>query len=339
MNRVRVLMVTTVTMLAAPIGARAQVFLPGTQPEEGGIEFAKVQQCIMCHSGTPNGPADPFFSWQGGMMAQAARDPVFRASLAIANQDVPGVGEFCVRCHSPRGWLEGRSKAADGSQLNREDMHGVSCDVCHSLVDPFSEEAPTLAQHIPPGPGNAMMVADGANVVRGPYGDGSGAMPHRTVRSPFHASSELCATCHTVSNPLQAKDVRTQPPHTYGHVERTYDEWLLSAFAQPGQQRTCQSCHYPAVEGGGQASRYGKIHREHFVMHGPVGGSTWVQDATWLLWAGKDMNREALDAAKERTRALLRTAARLELAFAGRDRATLRIVNLTGVPTPCSAGP
>lgn len=99
--------------------AGAEVFLPGMQPKEAGIEFVKVQQCKMCHSGTSNGTADPFLSWQSGMMAQAARDPVFRASLTIANQDIESVGEFCLRCHTPRGWLEDRSKPADGSALNQ----------------------------------------------------------------------------------------------------------------------------------------------------------------------------------------------------------------------------
>ena len=43
--------------------AHAEVFLPGMQPKEGGIEFANVQQCRMCHAGTKNKDADPFFSW------------------------------------------------------------------------------------------------------------------------------------------------------------------------------------------------------------------------------------------------------------------------------------
>jgi len=28
-------------------------------------------------------------------------------------------------------------------------------------------------------------------------------------------------------------------------------------------------------------------------MHGPVGGSTWLQDAAWLIWDGKDLDRTA----------------------------------------------
>jgi hypothetical protein len=318
------------TVAAAETG----VLLPGTQPEEGGIEFAKVQQCVMCHARTKNGPADPFFSWQGGMMAQAARDPVFRAALAVANQDVAGVGEFCLRCHAPRGWLEGRSTPADGSALNREDLHGVSCDICHRLVDPLSEEARALATQVPPGYGNAMIVADPANVVRGPYGDGRGAMPHRVFKSSYHASSQLCAPCHNVSNPLHAEDVTSQPPHAYGHIERTYSEWSLSAFASEGARGTCQSCHYPPVPGGGQASVFGNIQRDHFVIHGPVGGSTWVQEATWLLWNGQDLDRAALEAGQTRARELLRTAATLELSFPGPRRARLRITNQTGHKLP-----
>ena len=243
-------------LVLAPAVLFSEVILPGTQPEEGGIEFAKVQQCVMCHAKTPNGVADPVFSWQGGMMAQAGRDPVFRAALAVANQDIEGVGEYCLRCHAPRGWLEGRSTPTDGSALNREDLQGVSCDVCHRLVDPISPEAAALVRQPPPGYGNSMMVVDPQNVVRGPYGDGRGAMPHRVAKSPYHAASELCATCHNVSNPLHADDVNKQPPHAYGHIERTYSEWRLSDFADPVNGRTCQSCHYPTVEGGGEASRF-----------------------------------------------------------------------------------
>ncbi len=311
-----------------------EVVLPGTQPEEGGIEFAKVQQCKICHGQTKNGLADPYESWQGGMMSQSARDPVFRAALAIANQDIQGVGEFCLRCHSPRGWLEGRSTPTNGSALNREDLFGVNCDLCHRLADPLSDEAKRLVKTVPPGYGNSMMVADPENKVRGPYGDGKGAMPHQVTKSVYHASSQLCATCHNVSNPLQADDVNKQPPHVYGNIERTYSEWELSNFAQHGREGTCQGCHYPKVEGGGQASRFGDLHRDYFVQHGPVGGSTWIQDVTLLLWDKKDLVPRSLEAGKERTRALLKTAAKLDLKKVNDHVMRLRITNLTGHKLP-----
>jgi hypothetical protein len=314
--------------------ARAEVFLPGMQPQEAGIEFAKVEQCRMCHAGTKNGQADPFLSWQSGLMSISARDPLFRAALAIANQDIEGIGEFCLRCHAPRAWLEGRSTPPDGSALNTEDMYGVSCTVCHSFVDPLSDEAAKLVKDMPPGYGNAMMVSDPKNVVRGPYGDGTGAMPHSVKKSPFHASSDLCGTCHNISNPLLTEDVKKNPPYTFGHIQRTYSEWLLSDFAKRGAEGSCQSCHYPQVEGGGQASRYGNLHRGYFVMHGPVGGSTWVQDAAWDLWGGRNMDREALDLSKERALKLLREAASLDLTFPNSRSAVLRVTNKTGHKLP-----
>ena len=313
--------------------SRGELYLPGTQPNENGIELAKVAQCELCHSGTTNGVADPYFSWSGGMMAQAARDPVFRAALAVANQDVKGVGEFCIRCHSPRGWLAGRSVASDGALLNREDLHGVSCEACHHFVDPLSAEARKLAKQTPPGYGNGMFVADPENVVRGPYAGCSGAMPHHTLRSSYQASSQLCANCHNVSNPLQARNVTNQPPYTFGHIERTYSEWALSDYAKPGSLKTCQSCHDPLVPGGGQASKYGDRHRDYFIRHGEPGGSTWVQEAVYRIWKGKDLDRQALDTAKERARALLRTAASLGLELSG-GVARLSITNLTGHKLP-----
>jgi len=325
-------------MLLANALAGGELFLPGTQPREHdfNFDFFTIENCQKCHSGTTNGAADPFFSWRGGMMAQAARDPVFRAALAVANQDVSGVGSFCIRCHSPRAWLAGRSSAADASLVDKdkEDLNGVSCMACHRLVDPLSAEAGKLATNLPPGYGNAMYIADPEDAARGPYPDPGGTAPHhKRIQSPYHASSELCANCHNVSNPTLATDVTTQPPHAFGHIERTYSEWALSDFASGTNRQTCQSCHYPRVKGGGQASRYTSLHRDYFVRHGPTGGSTWVQDAIYMIWKGKDVDREALTAAQARAREFLQTAAALGLSF-GAGKARVTITNLTGHKLP-----
>jgi hypothetical protein len=266
------------------------------------------------------------------MMAYAAKDPLYLATLAIANQDLPGVVEFCWRCHAPRGWLEDRSKPADGSQLNEEDRYGVSCDICHKLMDPLGDEAKKLIEHIPPGYGNAMMVADPENKVRGPYGDGTGAMPHKKIKSEYHATGELCGTCHDISNPVYAKDVNSQPPYAFGHLERTYSEWALSDFAKQGKEGSCQSCHYKTVEGGGQASRFSSPHRDYFVEHGPIGGSTWIQKTIPLAWPNEEFDQKALEASSKKALELLKTSAKLE--FVGTDGSTLRITNLTGHKLP-----
>lgn len=337
-NDIRLVAVLAVvaSILFLDLHAGAEVFLPGTQPGEANIRIAKVKLCKTCHSRTGNGESDPYQSWRGGMMSQAARDPVYLAALAIANQDVEGVGEFCIRCHAPAAWLEGRSKKPDASGLTDEDLGGgVSCDACHRLVDPAASEAKGMVKDLPPGPGSAMMVVDPGKVARGPYEESRKVNTHKAIHSPFHASSSLCGTCHDVSNPLAATDTKTQPPHTYGIIERTYSEWLLSDYAKEEGGRTCQSCHYPVVEGGGKAARQSSApHRDHFVQHGPVGGSTWVQDAIADIWQVGDEERKALAWGKAKAIKLLRTSAKMEITFPEKNRAALRVKNLTGHKLP-----
>jgi hypothetical protein len=51
---------------------------------------------------------EPWDTWAGSMMAQSSRDPLFWAALDVANNDMPDVGDFCLRCHVATGWLAGR---------------------------------------------------------------------------------------------------------------------------------------------------------------------------------------------------------------------------------------
>ncbi|HEY5652965.1 MAG TPA: hypothetical protein VIR63_01175, partial [Pontiella sp.] len=224
---------------------QAEVFLPGTQPNENNIRVGKVKLCGSCHSNTGDDAADPYKTWQGGMMSQASRDPVYLAALTIANQDIPGVGEYCIRCHSPAGWLEGRSTEPDGSGLREHDKDGVSCSICHRLVDPLSDAGKAQVKTPPPGYGNGMMVMSDNKVVFGPYDDSPPVTSHATEKSSFTSSSELCGTCHDVSNPLATDDVLNEPPFSYGIIERTYSEWALSDYAKEETKKTCQSCHFP----------------------------------------------------------------------------------------------
>src|SRR5687768_18193674 len=103
----------------------------GTQPFELAIPLDPPEGCVDCHGGFADSPID---AWEGTMMANAMRDPLFLAALTIANQDIPGIGDFCLRCHTPPGWLEGRCAPGDTSLLIEEDFEGVTCDVCHRMV-------------------------------------------------------------------------------------------------------------------------------------------------------------------------------------------------------------
>ncbi len=332
------LMAALVLMMSLP--AYGQIFLPGTQPKENGVEFADLRQCELCHSARkPEGYLDPHGAWETGMMAHAGQDPVFRAAVVIANQDIKDAGSYCWRCHTPRGWIAGRAKVVDGSMLEPEDLRGITCDVCHRMVDPLSEEAAKYAEVVPPGYGNAMLVLDNRFVVRGPYtekaeayGD-EGLHPHDNVQSNFQSSSELCASCHDFSNPYLADDVLTQPPHSYGPVVRTYSEWAASAFAKEGPAGSCQGCHYPRVTGGSEASRYTSPHRDHFVRMGALGGATWTKEAVRYLYP-REVDKYAIEEGVRRSQEYLRTAAELKLTFPSSGRARLRVTNKTGHKLP-----
>ncbi len=137
------LFIFTTLLLSPAWGANVvpnQIKLPGTQPEDGIVSLDEVSVCANCHGGYDQN-AEPLHNWRGSMMAHAGRDPIFWATVAIAEQDFDGAGDLCIRCHNAAGWLDGRSTPTDGSGLNEiTDRNGVQCDLCHRLANPDDSE-------------------------------------------------------------------------------------------------------------------------------------------------------------------------------------------------------
>jgi hypothetical protein len=251
---------------AAPFfAAPTDVQQPGTQPLQA-VLLGGLGNCDGCH-GYYDQAVEPVENWMGSMMAQAGRDPVFWAALAVAEGDFPGAGDYCIRCHSPRGWHEGRASSSDGSGLNpTTDHNGIECSICHNMVNPNGLEhpgmqtAPFVANSGGANPegyhGSGMQVLAGNAVRYGPYDNATAG--HAWAQSLFHRSSEMCGTCHEVSNPVtgdlapgngaltplpagQFSDVPgspvagkaafKNPPYKYGIVERTFSEMKSSALS------------------------------------------------------------------------------------------------------------
>jgi hypothetical protein len=209
---------------------------PGTQPNGDPSQFDQIipsQNCTFCHSDYSPTFA-PYDTWVASIMGQSARDPVWHAALAVANQDAHNSGEFCIRCHAPGAWLGGRSASGTTADFTYEDWDGINCHFCHRVVNPelgpdsaigYSEpgQDPTpdpevigplaAAGLIPQGHGNARFIVDPADVRRGPFSDvpvnfhGQSMSGDRVwlITSPFHSKSEFCGTCHDVSNPVFSK--------------------------------------------------------------------------------------------------------------------------------------
>jgi len=240
----------------------SEVQQPGTQPNEVG-SLETPDKCDNCHGGYSES-VEPAFNWRGSMMANAGRDPLFWATLAVAEQDFDGAGDFCIRCHSPAGWVEGRSTPTDGSALMEKDADGVQCDLCHTMTDPDMSEH--LGVQIPPfnaydalngegyyGSGMYVLWPDASKL--GPYSNAEAR--HQFLQSSFHRDEDFCGTCHDVSNPvvgdlahnngtqptadpvinsgIPGEDVTTKAafnnlPFQYGIVERTYSEFKSGAI-------------------------------------------------------------------------------------------------------------
>jgi hypothetical protein len=332
---------------------------PGSQPFEAGI-LNPPESCLVCH-GNYDSAVEPHFNWQGSMMAQASRDILFEALMAISNQDAPDSGDLCLRCHLPRGWLMGRSVPTDGSQMLSGDAIGVACDYCHRMVDPFfapenpDEDGDILAALSLPASdfGNGMAVIDPTGARRGPFVDADSG--HPVLVSPFHREAALCGTCHDVSNPAFEKDgsgnyvpnafdtaASSFSAQVIGPIERTYSEWFYSEYNTPGgvyapqfggnldYVATCQDCHMRDVTGEG--CNLSPPVRDDLPLHDQTGGSTWLPGLLSAMYPG-EVDEAALQAGIARARYMLQNAAELGAVKEGTDL-RVTITNNTGHKLP-----
>jgi hypothetical protein len=206
-----------------------EIEMPGTQPGEVSA-FESPDKCDNCHAGYNDettaaagiGEAEdePSRGWMGGTMGNAGRDPIFWATVAIAEQDFNGSGDLCIRCHSTTGWFGGRSTPTDGSGLVDTDSDGVTCDACHSMTNTDDSEHPGVMN--PPyiancaadasvpkkncesetegfyGSGMLSLLPSGEKL--GPYDET--VARHPDLPSKFHRDVDFCGSCHDVSNPV-----------------------------------------------------------------------------------------------------------------------------------------
>ncbi len=345
--------------------------LSGSQPlVDSGLPQEQPSNCANCHGGY-NEEHEPYHTWMGSMMAQAALDMIFLANMTIANQDAPDSGDLCLRCHNSRGWLDGRSTPTDGSQMTELDMAGVSCDLCHRMVDPIyqpgispaaDEDIINHLEKVPTHQGNGMFVFDPKAHRRGPFDDT--VSQHTALHSPFHQDAALCGTCHDVSNPVFIRDgTNTEyvanafdtPPDTDSTeilmpVERTYSEWFYSAYNSSngvfapqfagnkagGMVATCQDCHMSDILGYGANPNLPDLivpERADLPWHDLTGGSTWLPNLLPDVFGLGDEERAALSNGVWRAEYLLRHAARMKAEKID-DELRVTVINETGHKLP-----
>lgn len=377
--RARVLRIAAIAGVLAVLGAAAAALLPttindfrqpGTQPGTLQDPVVSAVTCRGCHGEYDPGH-DTHSRWSASLMAQSARDPIFHAALAIANQDAAFAGEFCLRCHTPGGWLEGRSTPPDGSALTAVDRQGVNCQACHRLVDPvYTLDNPIddqdILANLPSRPAtshNGQMIFDPQDRRRTARDMGHSFYWHPWRKSPYHREALLCATCHEVSNPaftrqsdgtyaLGSLDAPhpTHNPRDEFPIERTFSEWANSAFAQGPidmggrfgganpRVGTCVDCHMPRAAGYNANPIIAPFRRD-MASHDFHGANSWVLRAVHNLYPESEtgLTADSVAAAEARTREMLAAASDLEITQ-DHGQVIVRIVNQSGHKLPTGYG-
>ncbi|GAB4257310.1 MAG: hypothetical protein Kow0065_06490 [Methylomicrobium sp.] len=257
--------------------------------------FSGSNNCTMCHNGLTdqNGQdASIETDWSSTMMANSARDPLWKAKVRSELNRNPHLADVindkCTRCHAPMANFEARKKGEpleilDNGFLNAnhprhdEALNGVSCTVCHQIKD--SPDLGTISRF------TGKYDIDGSKTIYGPYTDlfpnpmimNTGYTP---VYSQHVSSSKLCATCHNLKTPFvdESGTVLSTTPESEFPEQMPYSEWEHSDFAG-ATPKSCQQCHMSRVNGVPISNRPMWLQRrDNFALHEFVGGNKLMLD-------------------------------------------------------------
>ncbi len=211
--------------------------------------FATSGECLMCHNAIEDNLGEPMGildDWRSTMMANAAKDPLWRAKVSHEVIVNPGlqqaIEDKCTRCHAPAAnWdahHNGQSTYSIAElELDTMARDGVNCTVCHQIP---SSSLGNISGNFD--------INDQAEVY-GPYeAPFTNPMFNHTGYTATHAphinDSKLCASCHTlITHSVDYNGTLTGNDFV---EQAIYHEWLNSDFSQNGT--SCQDCHIPQNE-------------------------------------------------------------------------------------------
>jgi cytochrome c553 len=249
--------------------------------------FSASGQCGGCHGPDFQGLAsvdnngtdiNVTSDWRSTMMANAAKDPFWRAKVSHEVLVNPGlqveIESTCTRCHAPTG---NHTAALSGNphysiaQMEQSALalDGVTCVVCHLMTN---DSLGILV--------NGNIKLDTANkTIFGPY-----VNPFAPPMNSFVGynvdygeqinDAALCAGCHTLITETVDFSGNLTGDKFYEQV--TYNEWVNSDYNLTNV--TCQECHIPRVTDSVQISvDYPFIDkRSPFGKHYFVGGNSFM---------------------------------------------------------------
>ena len=278
--------------------------------------FSGSGVCVECHGHDPTGQASHTLDgddinvvddWRATMMANSAKDPLWRAKVSHEVLVNPGhqsaIETKCTTCHAPMGHFEamhaGQTTYSMAEMLTDSlALDGVSCLACHKQLPDsvglnFSGEL-----HY-----DTLKNAYGqySDPLSGPMVGLSGYWP---VQNDFISKSETCAGCHT----LITNTVDLSGNLTGGEFveQATYHEWLNSTY---NDTLSCQGCHMPQYpDNVRMITGYPGIPpRQDFSKHHFAGANTFMLKIMkeHRMELGIDATAAQYDSAISRTTAML----------------------------------
>jgi len=228
--------------------------------------FTSADNCQACHNRLADGDGEDLsigVQWRGSVMAHAAKDPYWRASVRRETMDHPAaldaIVDECTICHMPMarkaaihaGVKNAIRRMLPGNQRTLlpggdRAIEGVSCTVCHQIADEGLGEERSFTGGFVVDP----ITREGERAIFGPFDPEKGtprlmssASKFVPTRGDHIRSAQLCATCHT----LYTHAVRTDGTQSERFPEQVpYLEWLHSDH---NTSSSCQGCHMPAING------------------------------------------------------------------------------------------
>ena len=245
-----------------------------TFPLSWGKYFNNSQSCAFCHSNHDDAKAmrgpkgesiAPYDLWASSMMANATRDPFWRAvvsaEVASAPQHKAVIEKTCMRCHAPMAHVDGAKEGGptpslgtlnSGEMYSQYALDGVSCALCHQIRPEILGKPESFS--------GRYEIGD-ERVIFGPHADPfKKPMVERADFTPTRGdhinASALCGSCHVLFT-----DVVTpsgEPTDKKFLEQAVYLEWQNSSFSDErspkgSEAQTCQGCHMPTVDSNGQA--------------------------------------------------------------------------------------
>ncbi len=223
-----------------------------------GETFLHSDNCAGCHGFDPAQYAlvtydsvdiNIYDDWRSTMMANSARDPMWRAKVSHEILINPGISNeiqnTCTKCHAPMGnyssMYKGNPFYTIADMLNASDslgLDGVSCVACHMIGD--QGLGTMFSGNIP---------YDTTHVLYGPFtGVQTGPMQLYVAMTPTwsaHVSEgRMCSSCHTLI--INSVDLVGIPTGNQFIEQATYHEWVNSLYSE--DDVVCQSCHMPETD-------------------------------------------------------------------------------------------